>query len=68
MQSYYYHEWYEAFYNSGLDVMPHPYTITHNLYSIRNRNPKIFPQNSTLFGFIVHLLGHKDFENKDLNT
>lgn len=46
--------------------MRHPYTITYNSDYIQNRNLKIFPQNATLFGFIAHVPGHKDFKNNNL--
>ena len=58
-----YYEWVKAFSQSTLDVMPHPYTITYSSDSIQNRNPKVFPQCSTLFGLVAHIPGRKDFKN-----
>lgn len=65
---YSYLTWYDLFDKSGFELMPHPYVFTFSSDSIQKRNPKVFPQNASLFGLIAHLPGRSDFSNKNFNT
>lgn len=68
MPFYSYLEWYEVFRKSGMKIMPHPYTMTNKPDTTQNRNPKVHPQNATVYGRVVHLTGQKEFQNKSFNT
>lgn len=63
-----YLEGYDAFHRSSLEFIPHPYKITYKLYSVQNRNPMLFTQNSTIFGLITYVPGKRDFSNENVKT
>lgn len=68
LQFHYFTEWFQAFRKACFQIIHHPYGITFDSNSTKNRNPKVFSQNAGLFCLFANLPWPSQYRNNKVKS